>query len=133
MMLLTNLKTVTSDVLLNRGLDFGDTVSPFSNHSIFIEKIKDYINKKYPEGVKRQRAIGVLNTFEGRLFLNVMDSRFKSKIVNIDFVMNLVDVLTSERAGKSKMTKEEAVNFVSESLTGVNLEKAKVLAKKIHR
>jgi len=123
-------KTVTSDVLLNRGLDFGDTVSPFSNHSIFIEKIKDYINKKYPEGVKRQRAIGVLNTFEGRLFLNVMDSRFKSKIVNIDFVMNLVDVLTSERAGKSKMTKEEAVNFVSESLTGVNLEKAKVLAKK---
>lgn len=122
--------TVTSDVLLNRGLDFGDTVSPFSNHSIFIEKIKDYINKKYPEGVKRQRAIGVLNTFEGRLFLNVMDSRFKSKIVNIDFVMNLVDVLTSERAGKSKMTKEEAVNFVSESLTGVNLEKAKVLAKK---
>jgi len=122
--------TVTSDVLLNRGLDFGDTVSPFSNHSIFIEKIKDYINKKYPEGVKKQRAIGALNTFEGRLFLNVMDSRFKSKIVNIDFVMNLVDVLTSERAGKSKMTKEEAVNFVSESLTGVNLEKAKVLAKK---
>ena len=123
-------KTVTSDVLLNRGLDFGDVVSPFSHHSIFIEKLKDYINKKYPEGVKRQRAIGALNTFEGRLFLNVMDSRFKSKIVNIDFVMNLVDVLTSERAGKSKMTKEEAVNFVSESLTGVNLEKAKVLAKK---
>ena len=123
-------KSVTSDVLINRGLDFGDVVSPFSNHSIFIEKLKDYIEKKYPEGRKRRMIIGALNTFEGRLFLNVMDSRFKSKIVNIDFVMNLVDVLTSERAGKSKMTKEDAVNFVSESLTGVNLEKAKVLAKK---
>jgi len=123
-------KSVTSDVLINRGLDFGDVVSPFSNHSIFIEKLKDYIEKKYPEGRKRRMIIGALNTFEGRLFLNVMDSRFKSKIVNIDFVINLVDVLTSERAGKSKMTKEEAVNFVSESLTGVNLEKAKVLAKK---
>lgn len=120
---------VMQDVLVNRGVDFGDSVSPFSNHSIFIEKLKDYIMNK-TKGSKQKALMAVLNTFEGRLFLNIMDSRYKSKIVNIDFIMNAVDVLTSEREGKQKMTKKEAVEFVSNALTGVNLEKAKVLAKK---
>lgn len=120
---------ITADVLANRGLDFGDTVSPFSHHSLFVEKAKDYITKNF-SGSKQRALISLMNAFEGRLFLNIMDSRYKSKIVNIDFVMNLVDVLTSERQGKQKMTKEEAVEFVSNSLTGVNLEKAKELAKK---
>jgi len=118
---------VMQDVLVNRGVDFGDSVSPFSNHSIFIEKLKDYIMNK-TSGRKQTALIAILNTLEGRLFLNIMDSRYKSKIVNVDFIMNAVDVLTSEREGKQKMTKQEAVEFVSNALTGVNLEKAKVLA-----
>lgn len=120
---------VMRDVLTNRGLDFGDNVSPFSHHSMLVEKIKDRISKE--KSPSKQRAlIGALNTLEGRLLLNVMDSRFKSKIVNIDFVMNLVDVLMSERQGQKRMTKQEAVEFVSDALTGVNLENAKKLAEK---
>ena len=125
-----NAKAISIDMMINRGLDYGETVSPFTSHTIISDLAKDKIADIFGTDKSGRLAQGVYNVAEGHYFLNVADSKFKSRIVGVDFVMNTVDILTANRKGHQKMTKPEAVEFVSNALTGVNLTNAKVTAKK---
>lgn len=125
-----NLIAIGKDMMSNKGLDYGETVSPFTSHTIISDLAKDKIADIFGRDKTGRIAQGAYNVAEGHLFLNVADSVFKSRIVAIDFVMNTVDILTANRKGHQKMTKAKAVEFVSNALTGVNLENAKVTAKK---
>lgn len=125
-----NAIAIRIDMMENKGLDYGETVSPFTSHTIISDMAKDKLTDIFGTDKSGRLAQGIYNIAEGHYFLNVADSKFKSRIVAVDFVMNTVDILTTSRKGHQKMTKAEAVEFVSNALTGVNLTNAKVTAKK---
>jgi len=116
------MKTVYKDMVLNGGIGYGDVSNKFANRG----SLDDYINKMSDS--KLYHSVASIAT--GKATLDAMDAMFKSSITEKKFATNLIKILTNE-TNKNKMSKEEAIQFVSEKLTGQTLADARVTAKEV--
>lgn len=116
------MRTVYKDMVLNGGIGYGDVSNKFSNRG----RLDDYINKMSDS--KLYHSVASIAT--GKATLDAMDAMFKSSITEKKFATNLIKILTNE-TNKNKMSKEEAIQFVSEKLTGQTLADARVTAKEV--
>lgn len=106
------------DITLNGGLEFGDITSPFISKSKAQDFIVNAIDSKFYHGL----ASFVL----GKAYLESADSMHKSALTEKFFQYNLIKVLRAKG-----YTKNEAINYVAEQLTGQTLDDALVTAKQI--
>ncbi len=119
-----------ADIIYNAGNDFGDVTSPFLTKSKVMDKILNppdfkVLGKKYNLS-DSQIYHGITATAMGRAFLEGADSMHKIALTEKYFTYNLVKVLR-----KKGMPNQEAINFVSDKLTGQSFEDAKVQAKEL--
>lgn len=116
------LKKIFKDMVLQGGTGYGDVENLFVNR----EHLDDYINK----GGDNKIYHGIMSVVTGKLTLNTMDAMFKFSITEKKFANNLIKILTHE-TNQNKMSKDEAVKFVAEHLTGQTLKDARETAKEI--
>lgn len=118
-----NVKAIKGDINANAGLDYGPVSTSLVSNSL----IEDIINKKLTS--KSAHTAMTLATM--RRFLNAADSYVKYKMTERLFIKNTVKILTSKTNPNGAMTKDEAIQFISESLTGDSFDKALKTAKDI--
>jgi len=109
---------VLSDITKQGGLDYGNTQTTLVSSSI----IEDIASNK----IKSKTGHQILTVLTIRRFLNGYDSYIKAKLTETLFVKNSVKILV-----KKGWSKEDAINHVSEALTGDNFQKALETAKQI--
>jgi len=88
--------------------------------------LDDYVNSLSEK--KLYHAIASVAT--GRATLNAMDAMYKKSITEIKFAQNLIKILT-DKTRKDKMSKDDAIKFVSEKLTGQTYKDAQITAKEV--
>ena len=115
-------RNLLRDTFYNAGLDYGDISNPFLVKS----STENYINSISTS--KRYHAVvsGIL----GRIYLEGMDGLNKANLTEKYFTRNLIKVLTDKNNPK-RMGQEEAVQYVSENLTGQKFSDALVTASEI--
>ena len=118
-----NVKAVKNDIVENAGLYYGDVTTSLVTHSI----IEDLINQKITSKVGHV----IMSAITLRRWLDAKDSAIKVRLTDALFVKNAVDILTNKTNPNGAMSKEDAVKFVSEALTGDSFDKALVAAKNI--
>lgn len=106
------------DITLNGGLEFGDITSPFISKSKAQDFIVNAIDSKFYHGLASFAL--------GKAYLESADSMHKSALTEKFFQYNLIKVLRAKG-----YTKNEAINYVAEQLTGQTLDDALVTAKQI--
>jgi len=106
------------DIILNGGLEFGDVTSPFITKSITMDAIQNASDSRLYHALA--------SSFVGKPFLEAADSMHKSALTAKFFQYNLIKILR-----KKGYSKREAVNYVSEQLTGQSFEDALVKSKEI--
>ncbi|WP_312697036.1 hypothetical protein [Sphingobacterium mizutaii] len=111
-------QAVAADINFNAGLEYGEINSPFLSKSRLMESINTASDSK----LYHFTASAVL----GRVFLEAADSMHKVALTEKFFVYNLIKVLR-----KKGMSREAALHYVSENLTGQSFEDAKASAKQI--
>lgn len=116
------MKDVYSDITLHGGIGYGKVESSFVNRT----HIDDYINKLSDS----QLYHGIASVVTGRATLNSMDAMYKAGITEKKFANNLIKILTNE-TNPNRMGKDDAIKFVSETLTGQTFKDAQVTAKEI--
>lgn len=116
------MRTVYKDILLNKGIGYGKTESTFVNR----QHIDDYVNKLSDNKVYH----GIMSVATGKATLNGMDAMFKAAITEKKFAGNLINILTHE-TNPNRMSKDDAVKFVSEKLTGQTFKDAQATAEQI--
>lgn len=116
------MKTIYKDMLVNGGVGYGDVNHQFTNRA----KLDDYVNKLSDN----QLYQGIASVLTGKATLDAMDAMFKQSITEKKFAHNLIKILTHE-TNKNRMSKDEAVKFVSEKLTGQTFKDAQVTAKEV--
>ena len=116
------MKDIYSDIVLKGGIGYGKVESQFVNR----QHIDDYVNKLSDN----QLYHGVMSVVTGKATLNAMDAMFKAGITEKKFTGNLIKILTHDTNPK-KMSKKDAVAFVSEKLTGQNFIDAQTTAKEV--
>lgn len=116
------MQSVYKDMILNAGVEYGDVGSAFANRG----KIDDYLNKLSDQKLYH----GIVSGLTGKATLDGMDAMYKLSLTEKKFAKNLIKILTNE-TNKNRMSKEDAVKFVSEQLTGQTLEDAKKTATEI--
>jgi hypothetical protein len=116
------MRTVYKDMLVNGGIGYGDVSNKFTNRG----KLDDYVNKLSDN----QLYHGIASALTGKATLDAMDSMFKSSITEKKFATNLIKILT-DKTNPNKISKDEAVKFVSEKLTGQTFKDAQVAAKEV--
>ena len=114
---------VSRDIRFYGAQPYGDTSMSLLAHSI----IDDIINEKIITTSGHQ-AYNILTL---RTFLDAVDSSVKVRLTNKHFVENAINVLMTNSDTRKAMTRKEAVQFVSESLTGDNFIKAEETAKSV--
>lgn len=120
--------SVYKDMVLHGGVGYGDVNSTFvskGNLEMYINKMSD-----------NQLFHAVASTAIGKSTLDAADSYFKTKLTEQKFTHNLIKILQEKRLdanGKlvDGMTKQDAINYVSEKLTGQSFEDATKTAKEI--
>lgn len=113
-------KAQVADIIYNAGDDFGDVTSPFLTKSKVMDKILSLSDSQVYHAATA--------TLLGRSFLEGADSMHKIALTEKYFVYNLIKILR-----KKGMPKQEAVEFVSEKLTGQSFENAITQAKELVR
>lgn len=98
-------RTQFTDIVLNAGSDFGNITSPFIVKSRVMDKIAKLSDK--------QMYHWAVSVAMGRIFLEGADSMHKIALTEKFFTYNLIRILR-----KKGMSKEDAINFVSNKLTG---------------
>lgn len=116
------MKTIYKDMLVNGGVGYGDVNHQFTNRA----KLDDYVNKLSDN----QLYQGIASVLTGKATLDAMDAMFKQSITEKKFAHNLIKILTHE-TNKNRMSKDEAVKFVSEKLTGQTFKDAQITAKEV--
>lgn len=116
------MKDVFKNMVLEGGVGYGGVESTFSNR----QHLDDYVNKVSDNKLYH----GVMALATGKITLNAMDAMWKAGITEKKFTGNLVKILTHPTNPK-KMSKEEAVKFVSENLTGQTYKDAQATAKEV--
>tara|TARA_R110002049_G_scaffold108120_2_gene256154 strand:+ start:2450 stop:9397 length:6948 start_codon:yes stop_codon:yes gene_type:complete len=101
---------------------YGDASSLLINDS----KIENWLNDQS----ENELYHSAISFGMGRAFLEGFDSRHKTVLTEKYFIHNLIKIL-SDPSNTNKMSKAEALNFVTEKLTGESFEKAKIKAKSI--
>ena len=118
-----NAEAIKSDINANAGLDYGPVSTSLVSNSL----IEDITNKK----LSSKSAHTAMTLATMRRFLNAADSYVKYKMTEYLFIKNAVKILTSKTNPNGAMTKDEAIQFISESLTGDSFDKALKTAKDI--
>ncbi len=116
-------KMVSRDIRLYGAQPYGDTSMSLLAHSI----IDDVINQKITTKTGHQ----LYNIISLRTFLDAVDSSVKVRLTNKHFVENAVNILMTNSDTRKAMTRKEALQFVSEALTGDNFKKAEETAKSV--
>lgn len=118
---------VYKDMVVNNGVNYGDVNTTFVSRGGLDHYIGNLSDSKIVQGVA--------STLIGKTTLDAADSYFKSKLTDQKFTYNLIKVLTKNRLVDGKlvngMSKQDAVNYVSEKLTGQSFDAAKKTAKEI--
>ena len=99
---------------------YGEVTSSLTSQT----KVEDWLNKQSDNKLYHL----FLTNMTGRSYLEAADSMNKALITEKIFHQNLVKLLTNKNNPLGQMTKQEAMNYVAESLTGQNFEDAKKLA-----
>jgi len=115
-------RNVLKDAIYNAGLDYGDISNPFLVKSA----TENYINNVSTSRKYHAVVSGIL----GRIYLEGMDGLNKANLTEKYFTRNLIKVLTDKNNPK-RMGQDEAVQYVSENLTGQKFSDALVTAKEI--
>lgn len=113
---------IYNDIVRNGGLFYGEVTTPFVNKS----QVEDYINDISDSKVYHTFITWVM----GRAFLEGADSMNKAVLTEKYFTNSLIKILT-DKSNPNKMSKEAALKFVSEQLTGQNFEESLKEAEKI--
>jgi hypothetical protein len=120
-------KAIYKDMVLAGGVNFGDVNTTFvsrGNLDAYIAKMSD--NKLFH---------AIASTAIGKTTLDAVDSFFKAKLTDQKFIHNLIKILTTPRLVDGKrvapMSNSDAINYVSEKLTGQSFEAAKKTATEI--
>ncbi len=114
-----NLSKMTyRDITLNGGLEFGDITSPFISKSKAQDFIVNANDTKFYHGLASFAL--------GKAYLESADSMHKSALTEKFFQYNLIKVLRAKG-----YTKDGAINYVSEQLTGQTFDDALITAKQI--
>lgn len=111
-------RIIYNDIDSNGGLNYGEIITPFVSKGMFEKKLDGLSDSKV-----YHTALSVLL---GRAYLDAADSMHKSALTERYFVYNLVRVLM-----KKGLPKQEAVEYVSNSLTGQKFTDALGSAKQI--
>lgn len=111
-------KIIYDDIDSNGGLNYGEIITPFVSKGMFEKRLDRVSDSKV-----YHTALSILL---GRAYLDAADSMHKSALTERYFVHNLVRILM-----KKGMPKQEAVEYVSNSLTGQKFSDALGSAKKI--
>lgn len=116
-------KFVYKDIVRNGALHYGDVSTTLVNKS----KVEDWLNNQSDN----QLYHTVISSLTARAYLNGADSFNKALITEKMFAQNIIKMLTSDSNPNGKMSLSEALEFVSESLTGQNKKDALETAKEI--
>lgn len=118
---------VYKDMVVNNGVNYGDVNTTFVSRGGLDHYIGNLSDSKIVQGVA--------STLIGKTTLDAADSYFKSKLTDQKFTYNLIKILSEKRLVDGKMvngmSKQDAVNYVSEKLTGQSFSDAKKTAKDI--
>lgn len=104
----------------------GDT-STFINKGSIDRMFKEW-GDKFIDPKAQARFGKAISLMVGREGLEAMDSFYKSKISELYLIKNLVRILT-DPTNPNKISKQEAINYISEQLTGQKFADAKKVAK----
>jgi len=116
------MKDIYKDMVLNGSIGYGKTETAFVNRT----HVDDHINKLSDGKLYH----GVMSVLSGKATLNAADAMYKASITEKKFATNLIKILTNE-TNPNRMSPGDAINFVSEKLTGQTLKDAKVSAREI--
>jgi len=116
------MKDVYKDMVLRGGIGYGKVESQFVNR----QHIDDYVNKLSDNELYH----GIASIVTGKATLNAADAMYKAGITEKKFTHHLITLLTHE-TNPQRMSKEDALKFVSEKLTGQSFEEAQKTAKRI--
>jgi hypothetical protein len=118
---------VFKDMVLQGGVTYGDVNSTFVNRG----SLDAYISKMSDNQIYH----AITSTLIGKTALDAADSKYKAKLTEFQFTHNLLKILTQKRLINGKveegMSKEDALHYVSEKLTGQSFEDAKKTAREI--
>ena len=120
------MRSVFRDMALNGGIHFGDVNTNFINRGRLDEMINNLSDN--------QIYHAIVGTLIGRTGLDAMDSKYKASITQTYLVHNLLKVLTNPRkdlktgTALAAMSKEDAMRYVSENLTGQSYADAQRMA-----
>lgn len=116
-------KAAYKSVLIDRGEEYGGVGSPFTTKNAFDDAIRSVAPSKLYQAY--------VSAVTGTAFLDSSDSAFKIKRTELEFTHNLIRVLTDKSNPNGAMSQQEALNYVSENLTGQSFADAKKTAKEI--
>ena len=118
---------VFKDMVLAGGVSYGDVNSTFVNRG----SLDAYISKMSDNQIYH----AITSTLIGKTALDAADSKYKAKLTEFQFTHNLIKILTEKRLINGElvdgMSKEDALHYVSEKLTGQSFEDAKKTAREI--
>ena len=113
---------IYEDIVRNGALPYGEITTPYINRS----QLENWLNKQSDNKVYHTSVTWMM----GRAYLEGADSMHKAALTEKYFTYNLIKILT-DRNNPNRMSKEDAVNYVSERLTGQNFEDAMKTAKEL--
>lgn len=116
------MKNIYKDMVLNGGITYGKVESQFVNR----QHLDDLVNKMSDNKLYH----GIASVVTGKATLNAMDAMFKAAITEKKFATNLIKILT-HKSNPKQMSKEAALNFVTEKLTGQTYKEAQKTAKEV--
>ena len=116
-------KAAYKSVLIDKGEEYGGVGSPFTTKNAFDDAIRSVTPSKLYQAY--------VSAVTGTAFLDSSDSAFKIKRTELEFTHNLIRVLTDKSNPNGAMSQQEALNYVSENLTGQSFADAKKTAQEI--
>lgn len=111
-------KMTYNDIAINGGLEYGDVNSPFITKT----KTQEFIDNASDSKLYH----GLTSVALGKAYLEAADSMHKVALTEKFFAYNLIKILR-----KKGFNKQEAVNYVSEQLTGQSFDDALKTSKDI--
>lgn len=116
-------KLIYQDITLRGGDEYGGVGNPFTSKN----DLESFVND-LSKNPLYTLATAVLS---GRIYLDATDSFFKIKRTEKEFTHNLLRVLTDPSNPNGSMSQEDALQYVSEALTGQSFEESKKVARQI--
>jgi len=116
-------KIIYQDITLRGGDEYGGVGNPFTSKNT----VEDFVN-----GLSKKPLYTLATAvLSGRIYLDAADSFFKIKRTEKEFTHNLLRILTDPSNPNGSMTQENALQYVSEALTGQSFEESKKVARQI--